>query len=145
MLALALPREISIASSSRLSRTRIRQVIPVISARASCSCSSSAPSSTREPPRVFAYLSKRRSRPIIALAMSSPSTSLRRRHSTKPPSPPSPSHSHEHSHDHDHNHGGIFHSHTHDHSEGAEQIIKAFSSKGRLDRGTRITLLGQFA
>lgn len=51
-------------------------------------------------------------------------------------------HGHGHDHDHDHHHGGIFHSHAHDHSEGAEQIMQAFS-KGQLDRGTRITLLGE--
>jgi hypothetical protein len=43
--------------------------------------------------------------------------------------------------DHDHDHGGLFHTHAHDHSEGAEQIMKALSA-GKLDRGTRITLLG---
>ena len=43
--------------------------------------------------------------------------------------------------DHDHDHGGLFHTHAHDHSEGAEQIMKAWSA-GKLDRGTRITLLG---
>ncbi|WWD08503.1 hypothetical protein V865_006615 [Kwoniella europaea PYCC6329] len=49
-------------------------------------------------------------------------------------------HDHEHDHDHDHHHG-IFHTHVHDHSEGAEQIMQAISS-GKLDRGTKITLLG---
>lgn len=42
----------------------------------------------------------------------------------------------------DHNHGGIFHTHVHDHSEGAQQLITALSA-GKLDRGTRITLLGE--
>ena len=50
------------------------------------------------------------------------------------------SHSHGDGHDHDHSHG-IFHTHAHDHSEGAEQLIKAISA-GKLDRGTKITLLG---
>nr|XP_031860237.1 uncharacterized protein CI109_004369 [Kwoniella shandongensis]KAA5527309.1 hypothetical protein CI109_004369 [Kwoniella shandongensis] len=77
---------------------------------------------------------------------------------TSPPSPTPPSsasastskstaapshnheHSHEHGHGHDHDHG-IFHTHAHDHSEGAEQLMQALSS-GKLDRGTRITLLG---
>ncbi|EIW69831.1 hypothetical protein TREMEDRAFT_30115 [Tremella mesenterica DSM 1558] len=49
-------------------------------------------------------------------------------------------HEHEHSESHDHDHG-IFHVHTHDHKEGAEQLISALSS-GRIDRGTKITLLG---
>lgn len=44
------------------------------------------------------------------------------------------------SHDHEHKHG-IFSTHHHDHSEGAEQLITALSS-GRLDRGTKVTLLG---
>lgn len=48
---------------------------------------------------------------------------------------------HSHGHDHDHSHGGIFHTHAHDHSEGAEQLITALKS-GKLDRGTKITLLG---
>ncbi len=51
-------------------------------------------------------------------------------------------HDHSHSHDHDHHHHhGIFHTHIHDHSEGAEKIINAFRS-GKVDRGTRITLIG---
>ncbi|OCF58430.1 mitochondrial protein with role in iron accumulation [Kwoniella mangroviensis CBS 10435] len=49
-------------------------------------------------------------------------------------------HDHDHDHDHDHHHG-IFHTHAHDHSEGAEQIMQAIST-GKLDRGTKITLLG---
>ncbi|KAL7422625.1 mitochondrial metal transporter [Cryptotrichosporon argae] len=85
---------------------------------------------------------------------------MSRRHLTRPgPSPPAPAPStgqstaHDHKHtpghahdghvhgnDHDHAHG-IFHTHAHDHHEGAEQIIQALRS-GRLDRGTRITLLG---
>ena len=58
------------------------------------------------------------------------------------------SHSHPHSdthaghgHTHDHSHSGLFHTHQHDHSEGAAQIMTALSS-GKVDRGTRITLLG---
>lgn len=47
-----------------------------------------------------------------------------------------------HSHDgHDHSHS-LFHSHDHAHSEGAEQIINALKT-GKLDRGTKITLLGE--
>jgi len=42
----------------------------------------------------------------------------------------------------DHGHGGLFHTHVHDHSEGAQQLITALSA-GRLDRGTKITLLGK--
>lgn len=63
--------------------------------------------------------------------------------SSKPPPHTHTSHNHSHSHDgHDHGHShSIFSTHTHDHSEGAEQLISALSS-GRLDRGTRITLLG---
>lgn len=57
---------------------------------------------------------------------------------------PVPSSSSAHSHD-GHDHAGhshsLFSTHTHDHSEGAEQLITALSS-GRLDRGTKITLLG---
>lgn len=74
-----------------------------------------------------------------------------RNHTTKPsPSSTSKSlghqhdhkheHGHEHEHDHDHKHG-LFHTHVHDHSEGAEQLMEALSS-GKIDRGTRITLLG---
>jgi hypothetical protein len=51
------------------------------------------------------------------------------------------SHVNDHSHNHDHDHSGLFHSHSHDHSEGAQQIMQAIQT-GRLDRGTRITLLG---
>lgn len=52
------------------------------------------------------------------------------------------SHSHSHSHEDGHSHShGIFSAHHHDHSEGAEQLITALSS-GKLDRGTRVTLLG---
>ncbi|WRT70541.1 uncharacterized protein IL334_007539 [Kwoniella shivajii] len=77
----------------------------------------------------------------------------RRKHSSDskpscsdPPKPPAQKqgHSHEldheHGHDHDHHHG-LFHTHVHDHSDGAEQIMQAIS-RGRLDRGTKITLLG---
>ncbi|WWC92130.1 uncharacterized protein L201_007084 [Kwoniella dendrophila CBS 6074] len=85
-----------------------------------------------------------------------------RRSSSTKSSPNSPSstnqikgnqnHDHDHSRGHSHEHGngngdghnhehGIFHTHAHDHSEGAEQIMQAISS-GKLDRGTRITLLG---
>jgi hypothetical protein len=71
-----------------------------------------------------------------------PSSPIRR--ISPPPAGPETSHAHSHSHD-SHNHDGhshsIFHSHSHDHSEGAEQLISAISS-GKLDRGTRITLLG---
>lgn len=109
-------------------------------------------SASSSPPAVFAYLSRRRNRQVISLAMSG----LSRRDVSTPsssgskspvkPSDPHAGHSHSHGdghgHDHDHSHGGIFHSHAHDHSEGAEQIIQAFS-KGKLDRGTRITLLGR--
>jgi len=107
----------------------------------------------------FAYLSKKRNWPIITVAvnmstlsrrnLSTPSSSSS---SSKPPKVESHSHSHAdthshghdhgHGHDHDHSHGGIFHSHAHDHSEGAEQIMTALT-KGQLDRGTKITLLGQ--
>lgn len=69
-----------------------------------------------------------------------------RHHTTKaPPSktdkPLGSQHEHKHEHDHDHEHG-IFHTHVHDHSEGAEQLMEALSS-GKMDRGTRITLLGK--
>ncbi|OWT37924.1 mitochondrial protein with role in iron accumulation [Cryptococcus neoformans Bt1] len=73
-----------------------------------------------------------------------------RHHTTKTPSNTSKSlgpqhehkHEHEHEHDHDHDHEhGLFHTHVHDHSEGAEQLMEALSS-GKMDRGTRITLLG---
>lgn len=110
--------------------------------------------SNSERPTAFAYLSKRRNQQTITIAMSS----LSRRHASSSSPGPSTkstskvnththtehnSHGHEHSHDgHDHSHSGIFHSHAHDHSEGAEQIMTALS-KGTLDRGTRITLLGQ--
>lgn len=76
--------------------------------------------------------------------------------SSPPPSstgqkPSSTGHSHDNGHDHnhasscghDHEHGGLFHTHAHDHSEGAEQIITALKT-GKLDRGTKITLLGEF-
>lgn len=74
-----------------------------------------------------------------------------RHHTTKTPSNTSKSlgpqhehkHEHEHEHDHDHDHEhGLFHTHVHDHSEGAEQLMEALSS-GKMDRGTRITLLGK--
>ena len=54
---------------------------------------------------------------------------------------------HDHSHDghdhdgHDHSHG-LFSGHHHDHHEGAEQIMNALQS-GKIDRGTKITLLGE--
>ncbi|BEJ16417.1 hypothetical protein CspHIS471_0510220 [Cutaneotrichosporon sp. HIS471] len=51
-----------------------------------------------------------------------------------------PGHNHSHGDGHDHAHG-LFHSHDHSHSEGAAQIINAFKT-GKLDRGTKITLLG---
>jgi hypothetical protein len=102
-------------------------------------------------PLAFAYLSKKRNQATITIAMSS---MTRRLLSTLPPAPSSSStskqaakhpHSHSHDgHDHDHSHGGLFHSHAHDHSEGAQQIMQALT-KGQLDRGTRITLLGQFS
>ncbi|WWC65394.1 uncharacterized protein I303_108012 [Kwoniella dejecticola CBS 10117] len=64
---------------------------------------------------------------------------------TQPNKSSSHGHDHEHSHmhhdGHDHSHSGIFHTHAHDHSEGAEQLMQALS-KGKLDRGTKITLLG---
>ncbi|WVQ86012.1 hypothetical protein IAT38_008180 [Cryptococcus sp. DSM 104549] len=95
---------------------------------------------------------------------------ISRRHSTKPPptpsssatattSSPSPASSaqththkhapgdththddHDHDHNHDHEHGGLFHTHAHDHSEGADQLMEALT-QGKMDRGTRITLLG---
>jgi hypothetical protein len=115
-------------------------------------------------PSAFAYLSKKRRQPVVTVAINMSTLSRRNLSSTsssassnsKQPSK-SDSHSHSHAdkhshthahddghdHDHDHSHGGIFHSHAHDHSEGAEQIMKALT-KGQLDRGTRITLLGQF-
>ncbi|KAK4688266.1 hypothetical protein P7C73_g1843, partial [Tremellales sp. Uapishka_1] len=50
-------------------------------------------------------------------------------------------HTHEgHDHGHDHSHG-LFSTHKHDHSEGAETLVKALQT-GKLDRGSRITLLG---
>jgi Co/Zn/Cd efflux system component len=53
-----------------------------------------------------------------------------------------PKHSHTHSQEDGHTHShGIFSTHHHDHSEGAEQLITALSS-GKLDRGTKVTLLG---
>lgn len=59
-----------------------------------------------------------------------------------------PDHDHNHAHTHEskgdscgHDHG-IFHTHAHDHSEGAEQLMTALSA-GKLDRGTKITLLGK--
>lgn len=110
-------------------------------------CSQAAPGSTST---AFAYLSRRRQRPVISIAMST----MSKRRVTTPPSSsksPAPKHDHDHGHghshshgdhDHGHSHGGIFHSHAHDHSEGADQIMQALS-KGKLDRGTRITLLGR--
>jgi hypothetical protein len=56
-------------------------------------------------------------------------------------------HSHSHSHDshdgHDHSHG-LFHTHIHDHSEGAAQIMNAITT-GKMDKGTRITLIGELS
>lgn len=114
----------------------------------SCSfCSKASPRSTST---AFAYLSKRRQRPVISIAMST----MSKRRVTTPPSsskPSAPKHDHDHDHghshshdghDHGHSHGGLFHKHVHDHSEGADQIMQALS-KGKLDRGTRITLLGE--
>lgn len=68
---------------------------------------------------------------------------------TPQPTPSTSAHNHDHeSHSHDHDHGhehsGLFHSHDHTHSEGAGQIIEAMRT-GHLDRGTKITLLGQSA
>ncbi|TXT11163.1 hypothetical protein VHUM_01914 [Vanrija humicola] len=85
------------------------------------------------------------------LARAALSLPPRRLHSTKPSSAsasssspaPKPAHDHDHDHDHDHEHShSLFHSHDHHHgSDGAEQIINAFKT-GKLDRGTKITLLG---
>lgn len=146
MLSLAAERSLSLSSSS-LCRSL---VVPGIRYRSLHTKS--------DRPTAFAYISRKRNQQVITIAMSS----LSRRHasssspgpgsSSKPPSQvDSHSHSHaDHSHDHghshdghDHSHSGIFHSHAHDHSEGAEQIMTALS-KGTLDRGTRITLLGQY-
>lgn len=51
-------------------------------------------------------------------------------------------HTHTHEHGHDHAHGGLFHAHVHDPSEGAGQLMDAFK-KGRMDKGSRITIIGQ--
>lgn len=139
------------------SLARIRPATGNSNTNRTCSFCSKASSATSSIPTAFAYLSKRRQRPVISIAMS---TMSRRKITTPPPAPKSParsshdhdhdhshSHSHGHSHDghdHGHSHGGIFHSHAHDHSEGADQIMQALS-KGKLDRGTRITLLGESA
>lgn len=169
---LLLPAELSLLpSTSKISRRTIqrtaslnRQIIPLqqglalLPTRHSTSSASTADRScsfcskaTSEPgTTAFAYLSKRRQRPVISIAMS---TMSKRRVSTPPPSKPPArgdhdhkhDHGHSHSHDghdHDHSHGGLFHTHVHDHSEGADQIMQAIT-KGKLDRGTRITLLGE--
>jgi hypothetical protein len=141
MLSLAAERSLSLSSSS-LCRSI---VVPGIRFRSLHSKS--------DRPTAFAYISRKRNQQVITIAMSS----LSRRHASSSPGssskPPSKidshahshaDHDHGHSHDgHDHSHSGIFHSHAHDHSEGAEQIMTALS-KGTLDRGTRITLLGQY-
>ena len=141
MLSLAAERSLSLSSSS-LCRSF---VVPGIRYRSLHAKS--------DRPTAFAYISRKRNQQVITIAMSS----LTRRHASSAPGPSSkPSskvdshshshadHDHGHSHDgHDHSHSGIFHSHAHDHSEGAEQIMTALS-KGTLDRGTRITLLGQY-
>jgi hypothetical protein len=139
------------ATSARASVTPKVQVEIRTLHQDSRSCSSTGPSA-------FAYLSRKRNRPIVSVAINMSTLSRRNISSTSPSSssnskqPIKPdshthshtdkhSHGHDHDHDHDHSHGGIFHSHAHDHSEGAEQIMKALT-KGQLDRGTRITLLG---
>jgi hypothetical protein len=130
--------------------TRIRRTSTSTTVNQTCSFCSKASSESTTTTTAFAYLSKRRQRPVISIAMS---TMSKRRVTTPPPSSKSPArtherdhgkgHSHSHDeHDHGHSHGGIFHSHAHDHSEGADQIMQALS-KGKLDRGTRITLLGE--
>jgi ABC-type nickel/cobalt efflux system permease component RcnA len=145
MLSLAAERSLSLSSSTLC---RASTFVPGLRYRSL--------HSTSERPTAFAYISRRRNQQVITIAMSS----LSRRHasssspgpgsSSKPPSKldshahSHADHDHGHSHDgHDHSHSGIFHSHAHDHSEGAEQIMTALS-KGTLDRGTRITLLGQY-
>jgi hypothetical protein len=144
MLSLAAERSLSLSSSSLC---RASTVVPGIRFRSL--------HSTSDRPKAFAYISRKRNQQVVTVAMSS----LSRRHASSSPGPSSkPSskldahshshadhnHDHGHSHDgHDHSHSGIFHSHAHDHSEGAEQIMTALS-KGTLDRGTRITLLGQY-
>jgi hypothetical protein len=145
MLSLAAERSLSLSSSSLF---RASTFVPGLRFRSLHSKS--------DRPTAFAYISKKRNQQVITIAMSS----LSRRHaSSSSPGPGSSSkspskvdshahshadHDHGHSHDgHDHSHSGIFHSHAHDHSEGAEQIMTALS-KGTLDRGTRITLLGQY-
>jgi ABC-type nickel/cobalt efflux system permease component RcnA len=144
MLSLAAERSLSLSSSSLC---RASTVVPGLRSRSLHSKS--------DRPTAFAYISRRRNQQVITIAMSS----LSRRHASSAPGPSSKppskvdshshshadhSHDHGHSHDgHDHSHSGIFHSHAHDHSEGAEQIMTALS-KGTLDRGTRITLLGQY-
>jgi len=142
MLSLAAERSLSLSSSTL---SRASTVIPGLRFRSLHSRS--------DRPTAFAYISRKRNQQVITIAMSS----LSRRHASAsspgPSSKPSSkvdshahshaNHDHGHSHDgHDHSHSGIFHSHAHDHSEGAEQIMTALS-KGTLDRGTRITLLGQ--
>jgi len=143
MLSLAAERSLSLSSSTLCRST----VVPGLRFRSLHSKS--------DRPTAFAYISRKRNQQVITIAMSS----LSRRHaSSSSPGRSSKaaskvdthSHSHaDHKHDHDdshdghdHSHSGIFHSHAHDHSEGAEQIMTALS-KGTLDRGTRITLLGQ--
>ena len=144
MLSLAAERSLSLSSSTLCRST----IVPGLRFRSL--------HSTSDRPTAFAYISRKRNHQVITIAMSS----LSRRHASSSSTGPSPSsktaskvdshshshadhnHDHGHSHDgHDHSHSGIFHSHAHDHSEGAEQIMTALS-KGTLDRGTRITLLG---
>jgi ABC-type nickel/cobalt efflux system permease component RcnA len=144
MLSLAAERSLSLSSSTLC---RASTVVPGLRFRSLHSKS--------DRPTAFAYISRKRNQQVITIAMSS----LSRRHASSSPGPSSKAaskvdshshshadhnHDHGHSHDgHDHSHSGIFHSHAHDHSEGAEQIMTALS-KGTLDRGTRITLLGQY-
>lgn len=163
---LSLPVDILLPSSSKLAQRPLQRIntyrkrIQIPLQRLSLPTSTSTPTTTTSRSftcsscsrtTAFVYLSNRRSKPVISIAMS---TIIRRNVSSTPSSSKPPArepkehdhghgHSHSHSHDgHDHGHShGIFSTHTHDHSEGADQIMQALS-KGRLDRGTRITLLG---
>ncbi|ORY35865.1 cation efflux family-domain-containing protein [Naematelia encephala] len=111
--------------------------------------SSSSSSSTRRTsrlvirPTTVVYVAVTMSRRVASSKSTPPTSSSSSTHShTHSHSSTTKDHVHNHDHDHDHDHAhGIFHTHAHDHSEGAEQIIKALSS-GRLDRGTKITLMG---
>lgn len=97
---------------------------------------------------------------LLSLSSRLPAAMSRRRHTTKSGESSTPStsssgaahrHDHDHDHDHDHSHDGhshshshshsLFHSHAHAHSEDADRVMTALSS-GKLDRGTRITLIG---